>query len=228
MSQGADHNRGKRHLPPWQRSPGVRTPRGLPGKRRSGAENRERLHCTKEPLLSEEVLGVDPRFIGRIFSVEVQQVRLPDGRHTTREVVRHPGGSCVVALDEWGYIYLVHQYRVGTGGPSRELPAGKLDPPEDALTCARRELAEETGLAADRWDLLSRFYPSPGYTDEVIHIYLARELIKGSASPDEGEFISCERILLEKALNQVMEGILTDGKTCLGLFLTALEVGFLR
>lgn len=184
--------------------------------------------CEVEPLLSEEVLSTDPRFIGRIFSVEVQEVALPDGRRTTRELVRHPGGSCVVALDREGFLYLVRQYRVGTGSPSREIPAGKLDPPESALTCARRELAEETGLTADRWDLLTRFYPSPGYTDEVIHIFLARELTRGTARPDEGEFISCERLSLEQALTEIMDGSLTDGKTCLGVLLTAVRTGLLR
>lgn len=228
MSQEPDKNGLKRKMPPMHRTPAVRTPRAVPEEEKAAAGRIRGSYCMEEPLLSEEVLSADPRFIGRIFSVEVQQVKLPDGRQTTRELVRHPGGSCVVALDESGYVYLVHQYRVGTGGPSREIPAGKLDPDEDALACARRELAEETGLTADRWDLLIRFYPSPGYTDEVIHIYLARDLTKGPASPDEGEFISCERIQLERAVDQVMEGILTDGKTCLGLLLTALEEGYLR
>ena len=93
--------------------------------------------CAAEPLLFETVLRADPRFIGRIFSVEVQDVELADGRKTTRELVRHPGGSCVVALDDRNRLYLVRQYRVGTGGPSREIPAGKLDPDESALNCAR-------------------------------------------------------------------------------------------
>lgn len=180
--------------------------------------------CAKEPLLMEEVLHVDPKFIGRIFTVEVQKVLLPDGRTTTREVVRHPGGACVVALDDDRNIYLVHQYRVGTSGPLREIPAGKLEPPEDALTCARRELAEETGFTADRWELLTRFHPSPGYTDEVIHIYLARGLTKGRARPDEGEFIACETISLRQAIDEILDGTLTDGKTCLGVMLAAARI----
>lgn len=181
-----------------------------------------------EDYFQEKILHVDPRFIGRIFSVEVQKVRLPDGRETTREIVRHPGGACVVALDADDTVYLVHQYRVGTGGPLREIPAGKLEPPEDALSCARRELAEETGIVADRWDLLTRFNPSPGYTDEIISIYLARGLSQGYAQPDEGEFISCERILLYDALEEVRQGTLTDGKTCLGILLTADLIGYTR
>ncbi len=180
-----------------------------------------------EPTLTEEVLSSDPRFIGRVFSVEVQDVRLPDGRLSKREIVHHPGGASVVALDSEQHIYLVRQHRVGTGGPMREIPAGKLEPPEDALACARRELMEETGLSAERWDLLTRFYPSPGYTDEAISIYLARGLANGFSRPDEGEFLTVERIGLTDALDQIREGLLTDGKTCIGLFLAADRVGLL-
>ncbi|MFA5586310.1 MAG: NUDIX hydrolase [Saccharofermentanales bacterium] len=201
----------------------LRPPR-FPGRK---AEKPPKPHCVSEPNLTETVLASDPRFIGRIFSVEVQDVLLPDGRKTTRELVRHPGGSCVVALDHDLHLYLVRQYRVGTEGPLRELPAGKLDPREDALSCARRELAEETGFSADSWQLLSRFNPSPGYTDEVIHIYLAQDLVKGRAQPDEGEFIACERLPLERALAEILDGTLTDGKTCLGILLAALRVGLL-
>ncbi len=161
------------------------------------------------------------RFIGRIFSVEVQDVVLPDGRHSFREVVRHPGGSSVVAMDADNRILLVRQHRVGCDGLMREIPAGKLDPPEDALTCARRELKEEGGVVADRWDLLTRFYPSPGYTDEVISVYLARDLIHGKAMPDEGEYLTREWIPFHEALQQVYDGTLCDSKTCLGILLAA-------
>ncbi len=179
-----------------------------------------------EPALTEEVLSVDPRFIGRIFTVEVQDVRLPDGRQSKREVVRHPGGACVVALDSDQCLYLVRQHRVGTGGTMREIPAGKLDVPEDPLDCARRELTEETSLVAEQWDLLTRFYPSPGYSDELISIYLARGLSKVFASPDDGEFLTIERIHLTDALRQVRDGLITDGKTCLGIYLAADFIGY--
>ncbi len=168
-----------------------------------------------------KVVSSVPRFIGRVFSVEVQDVVLPDGRKSFREVVRHPGGSSVVALDADNRVLLVRQHRVGCDGLMREIPAGKLDPPEDSLTCARRELKEEGGIVADRWDLLTRFYPSPGYTDEVISIYLARDLIHGKTSPDEGEWLTCEWIPFHEALQQVYDGTLCDGKTCLGILLTA-------
>jgi len=205
---------------------GGRPPSFLAGSRAKDREEEtipvfSKAACTAEPLLHEEVLGTDPKFIGRVFSVEVQDVRLPDGRRTRRELVRHPGGACVVALDDNGEITLVHQYRVGTGSPLREIPAGKLESPEDPLPCARRELAEETGLTADRWELLTRFLPSPGYSDEAIYIYLARDLTRGQARPDEGEFISCEKIPLTMALEEVLDGRLTDGKTCLGILLAA-------
>ncbi len=194
--------------------------------RRRPSERRKTVQRRKDPVLTEEVLSSDPRFIGRVFSVEVQDVRLPDGRRSKREVVRHPGGACVVALDDEQNLFLVRQHRVGTGDTTRELPAGKLDVPEDPLECARRELAEETSVIAERWDLLSRYYPSPGYTDEVISIYLARGLSKAFARPDDGEFLSVERIHLTDALNQIRDGLITDGKTCLGIFMAADFIGY--
>jgi ADP-ribose pyrophosphatase len=180
-------------------------------------------HTNRETLqgMNIQVVSSVPRFIGRVFSVEVQDVVLPDSRKSFREIVRHPGGSSVVALDADNRILLVRQHRVGCDGLMREIPAGRLDPPEDSLTCARRELKEEGGVVADRWDLLTRFYPSPGYSDEVISIYLARDLIHGKASPDEGEWLTCEWTPFHEALQQVYDGTLCDGKTCLGILLAA-------
>ncbi len=234
MSRGRDDRREGRSSGPDKRSPSMRAVLSG-GDKVPPSQESEFLYvpgsrqpaCLAEPILHEELLQVDPRFIGRVFTVELQKVRLPDGRETSRELVRHPGGACVVALDGDSYVYLVHQYRVGTGGPLREIPAGKLELPEDALTCARRELAEETGLTADHWELLTRFQPSPGISDEVIHIYLAHGLTRGYARPDEGEFIACERLPLRAALKEIVDGTLTDGKTCLGLLLAALRMGFL-
>jgi len=199
---------------------------GSVSERRQRSERRKTMQRRNAPVLTEEVLSSDPRFIGRVFSVEVQDVRLPDGRLSKREVVRHPGGACVVALDDEQNLFLVRQHRVGTGDTTRELPAGKLDIPEDPLECARRELAEETSVIAEQWDLLSRYYPSPGYTDEVISIYLARGLSKAYARPDDGEFLTVEKIHLTDALNQIRDGLITDGKTCLGIYMAADFIGY--
>lgn len=172
--------------------------------------------------LDETTLSSDLQFIGRIFTVETRSVRLPDGRQSRREIVHHPGGACVLALDSDGNMYLVRQYRVGVDAPLRELPAGKLEPDEDPLTCARRELKEETGIVADRWDLLTSFFPSPGYDDECITIYLARGLTGGIQELDEGEFLSVEKISLQQAVTDVLTGRISDGKTCLGTLITAM------
>jgi len=115
------------------------------------------------------------RFRGRIVEVAVEQVTLPNGRPMTLEVVRHPGGAAVVALDASNRVCLLRQYRHVVGGWVWELPAGKLDPGEPPATTARRELAEEAGVEAARWNDLGRLVSSPGIFTETIHLYLARE-----------------------------------------------------
>ncbi len=175
----------------------------------------------KHPVLHEETLSSDLRFIGRVFTVETCDVQLPDGRKSKREIVHHPGGACVLALDENQDIYLVKQYRVGAQAPLREIPAGKLEGEENPLLCARRELLEEVGLIADSWQLLTQFYPSPGYTDELISVYLATKLTKGKQQLDDGEFLTVEKISLDTAIAEVESGQISDGKTIIAILKTA-------
>ncbi|HHU04226.1 MAG: NUDIX hydrolase [Saccharofermentanales bacterium] len=175
----------------------------------------------KHPILHEETLSSDLRFIGRVFTVETFDVQLPDGRKSKREIVHHPGGACVLALDENQDLYLVKQYRVGAQAPLREIPAGKLEGEENPLLCARRELLEEVGLIADSWQLLTQFYPSPGYTDELISVYLATNLTKGKQQLDDGEFLTVEKIALDTAIAEVESGQISDGKTIIAILKTA-------
>ena len=175
----------------------------------------------KHPILHEETLSSDLRFIGRVFTVETFDVQLPDGRKSKREIVHHPGGACVLALDENQDLYLVKQYRVGAQAPLREIPAGKLEGEENPLLCARRELLEEVGLIADSWQLLTQFYPSPGYTDELISVYLATNLTKGKQQLDEGEFLTVEKLPLQTAFEEVKSGQISDGKTIIAILKTA-------
>ena len=175
----------------------------------------------KHPILHEETLSSDLRFIGRVFPVETFDVQLPDGRKSKREIVHHPGGACVLALDENQDLYLVKQYRVGAQAPLREIPAGKLEGEENPLLCARRELLEEVGLIADSWQLLTQFYPSPGYTDELISVYLATNLTKGKQQLDDGEFLTVEKIALDTAIAEVESGQISDGKTIIAILKTA-------
>ena len=118
-------------------------------------------------------------FKGRVLTLNLEQVELPNGRVAELEIAHHPGGAAIVALDAEGRICLLHQFRHAAGGWLDELPAGKLDGGEPPLECAVRELAEEAGMKAGRWDKLGEFFSSPGVLTEVIHIFLARDLDAG-------------------------------------------------
>lgn len=157
-------------------------------------------------------------FEGRIFQVKVDQVRLPDGRQSTREVVVHRfGGSCVLAENSEGQIAFVRQFRYPYGKVLLEIPAGKLDPGETPEQCAVRELEEETGLRAKKWISLGEMYPSVGYLNETIHLFAARELEQSAQKLDEGEFLQLEWLDFSKAMEMVMEGKIPDAKTQLAL-----------
>jgi len=168
-------------------------------------------------LFSEETVHSDTVFIGRVFQVEVQTVQLHDGRPAQREIVRHNGGACVVAVDKQQNVYLVRQYRKPFDELLLEIPAGKLEPGEEPLVCASRELTEETGLSADRIEWLTTLYPSPGYCSETLTIYLATGLTQGEACLDDGEHLSCHAYPLTELLAMIDRGEIRDAKTQVGL-----------
>lgn len=138
---------------------------------------------------------------------------LPDGSEAFREVVEHPGGVCVAALTDEREVLFVRQFRYPYFEEVLEIPAGKRDAGEDPLCCGKRELKEETGAVADKYIDLGRIYPTPGYTNEVIYVYGATQLKYENQSLDEGEFLTVEKIPLEKAVEMVMNGDLPDAKT---------------
>ncbi len=164
--------------------------------------------------LYEKTVSQDVRFRGRIINLRVDDALLPNGNHATREVVEHPGGVCVAALTDQNELLFVRQFRYPYGEVLLELPAGKLDRGgEDPLEAGKRELREETGAVADNYRSLGRLYPSPGYCDEIIHLYLAEGLSFGESDPDEDEFLECERIPLDRAVEMVLQNEITDAKT---------------
>lgn len=169
------------------------------------------------PMFEETVTHKKEVFKGQVFSVELQQVTLPDGFESHREIVRHHGGACVLALDEKGRVTLVRQYRSPFATDLLEVPAGKLEPGEDPRCCAARELQEETGFKADSIELLQTIYPSPGYCSEVLSIFLATGLRPGKARPDPGEILRCERLPLAQALEKIDDGTIKDAKTIVAL-----------
>jgi ADP-ribose pyrophosphatase len=156
-------------------------------------------------------------FAGRILRLNLERVRLPNGRVAELEIAHHPGGAAVVAIDEAGRVCLLRQFRHAAGGWVDELPAGKLDDGEPAIDCARRELAEEAGVTARRWDKLGEYLSSPGVLTEVVHLFLARDLEPVAARPEEHEVFEARWLPFEEAARLAARGELHDGKSLVGL-----------
>ena len=166
---------------------------------------------------TERTLSREEKFQGRIFSVHADAVRLPDGTESRREIVEHPGGVTVIPVDENGTVTCVRQYRYAFGEHLLETPAGKLEPGEDPMECAVRELGEETGYIAERYVFLGAMYASPGYCHETIYLYLALGLKQGKQHLDAGEFLELERYPLSQLAEMAMRNELKDAKTALAV-----------
>lgn len=165
--------------------------------------------------LIERMVSSQTIFEGKIIKVTVDKAQLPDGKLATREVVYHPGGVAVLALDKDNQVTLVKQFRYPIQKVLLELPAGKLDHgvTEDHLLGAQRELSEETGLEAEEWTYLGYTLASPGFCDEALHMYLARGLKRSQQHPDEDEFLDVVTMPFDQLAAQVMDGTITDAKT---------------
>ena len=156
-------------------------------------------------------------FRGRIITVTTDEVVLPNGHRTELEVVHHPGGAAVVAIDDQQRVCLLRQYRYVAGGWLWELPAGKLEPDEPPLITAQRELAEEAGVSARRWDSLDSYLSSPGIFTEVLHLFLATGLEPAATAHEHAEVIEVHWIPVDAAYEWALSGRIRDGKTALGL-----------
>ena len=168
--------------------------------------------------MEEKTLASELIFDGRLLKLCRDEVELPNGGRSVREVVRHPGGAAVVALDGDGNVCLERQFRYPYRKVVMEIPAGKLENGEDPFDAVRRELKEEIGAEAGRWDALGRIMPSVGYTDEMIYLYLARDLTFGETHWDKDECLEIFRLPLAEALERAADGRLSDGKTVAALF----------
>lgn len=156
-------------------------------------------------------------FTGRVLTLNLERVRLPNGQVAELEIAHHPGGAAVVAVDAEGRVCLLRQFRHAAGGWLTELPAGKLDGGEPPLECARRELAEEAGVSARRWERLGEFFSSPGVLTEVIHLFLARDLEPADASPEDHEVLEVTWVPLRDAVDLAASGGIQDAKSLIGL-----------
>ncbi|MBE6708746.1 MAG: NUDIX hydrolase [Ruminococcaceae bacterium] len=161
----------------------------------------------------ERKISSDPVFDGCVIKVFRDTVSLPNGNTATREVVRHNGAACIVAITDNEEILTVRQYRYALGRITLEIPAGKIDPGESPDTCAIRELAEETGFTAEKLTYIGELHTSVGFCDEVIHMYIATGLVHHELSPDEDEFLTLSAIPMEKLEEMILAGEITDSKT---------------
>ncbi|MEJ7809276.1 MAG: NUDIX hydrolase [Gemmatimonadaceae bacterium] len=165
-------------------------------------------------------------YTGKVVHLDLDQVRFPNGELGELEMFRHPGASAVVPFlsDPEGAdpeILLIRQYRYAADGYLYEIPAGRLDPGEPPLDCARRELQEETGCTAERVQHMYTFFPTPGFCDERIHLFMATGLTRGDVAREADEFMEVETRPLSDALAMIERGEIADGKTALGLLFAA-------
>ncbi|MBR1528374.1 MAG: NUDIX hydrolase [Oscillospiraceae bacterium] len=163
--------------------------------------------------LNETKLESEKIFEGRILHIEKDKVRLEDGSQAFREVVRHPGGVCVLALTEQEEILFVRQFRYPHQTVTLELPAGKLEYGEDPETCGKRELLEECGCTAEEFTYLGKLFPTPAYCSEVIRMYLAKGLHYGEQNLDQDEFLDVEKIPFDEAVRLILSDAVPDSKT---------------
>lgn len=160
---------------------------------------------------------------GKMINLRVDSVELPNGNTANREIVEHPGAVCIAAVTDDNDLVLVRQFRKPVEEMLLELPAGKLEPGEDPKDCAARELAEETGYSAKRLEYMFSFYTSPGFSDEVMHMYSAHGLIAGDDNQDDDEMVELIPIKLDNAIGMALSGRIKDAKTLVGILLLAVR-----
>lgn len=176
---------------------------------------RNRTGVTIMRKLEEKTLHSEEIFSGKVISLHLQEVELPNGNQSKREIIKHPGAVAILAVTDDKKIVMVEQYRKALERTIVEIPAGKLEKNEEPSLCARRELEEETGYECKSLELLTSFYTSPGFADEIVHVYIATGLTKkeNPAALDEDEFVNLEELTLAEALKYIKEQKIYDAKT---------------
>lgn len=161
----------------------------------------------------EKTLSTKDIFKGKVFSVHVDDIELPDGSRSFREIVEHSGGVCVAAVTDEDELFFVRQFRYPYKKVLLELPAGKLEKGEDPLDAGKRELQEECGVVAEEFVSMGTVYPTVAYCSEIIYLYAAKNLSLTKQNLDEGEFLGVEKIKISDAVKMVMDGEISDSKT---------------
>ena len=158
-------------------------------------------------------------YSGRVLGINMETARLPDGREVDLEIIRHPGGSCILPLYDNGDVMLIRQFRHAAGGIIWEVPAGRIDEGDTPESCAERELREEGGVTAGRMEKIAEFFTTPGFCTEMLHIFLARDLKECGQSLEADEYLETVRMPLEEAVEMVHRGEIKDSKTMLALLM---------
>ncbi len=166
-----------------------------------------------------EFLKSEPLFQGRAFRIRRDTLKAPDGRETKFEIVEHNGSVIILPIDDQGNLFFVRQYRHAAGADLLELPAGTREGDEPFEACARREIREETGMAAGKLEKLGDFYLAPGYSTEFMAVFLATDLSPNPLEADADEFLQVEKIPVKKAIQMAAHGEVPDAKSLAALFL---------
>jgi len=169
--------------------------------------------------LREETIASVEAFSGRLVKLRVDTVRLPNGRQTTREIVVHRGAVAAVPLLNGDTVVMVRQFRQAAGEALLEIPAGTLDPGEDPSACVARELEEETGYRSGGLTLMFRSYLAPGYSSEMLHTYLAEDLVKAGQHAEEDEFLEIVEVPMDEAVGKIVSGEIKDAKSICGVLM---------
>ena len=165
-----------------------------------------------------------PIYKGKIIDLFLETVTLPNGTTTSLEIIAHPGAAAVVPMKDEQTVIMIRQYRHAVGGYIYEIPAGKLHPNEDPRNCAIREVEEEVGYKVGRLEPLLSFFTTPGFTDEIIHIFVGYDLTPGTQDLDVDEVLEIVELPLAKAMEMIRDGDIKDGKTIIGLQATYLKM----
>lgn len=165
----------------------------------------------------EKTISTENIYDGRIIKVRKEMIELPDGRIADRELIAHPGGVGVIAVDENRQVFMVDQYRIAARSMMLEIPAGKLEYGEDPLECGKRELIEETGYKGSEFTHLGEYYATPGYCEEKLNIYLAGNLEFVGQHLDDGEFLNVKKYDLDELYQMVMDNKIYDAKTAIAI-----------
>lgn len=179
----------------------------------------------KDEHLIEKKVSSENVFDGVLLHVYKDKIELPNGNEAVREYIKHQGAVCVVPLTDEMEVVAVKQYRYPIGRVTIEIPAGKLDAGENILDAAKRELSEETGVESADIEYMGRLYPSVAYTDEIIHMYVAKNLVYGEAHTDDDEFLNVVKIPLKDFVQMVMDGQIQDSKTMAAILKVARMYG---